>query len=70
MKNTVKEFLSARGLSVYRFIQDTGISPATGYKLAKKSSYLPSVRVLESICDAYKVQPGELLKWVPGGSND
>lgn len=66
MKNTVRSFLDKKGLSVYKFIQDTGIAPATGYKLAKKADYLPSVRVLEAICDTYKVQPGELLEWVEG----
>ncbi|MBD2432746.1 MULTISPECIES: helix-turn-helix domain-containing protein [Fischerella] len=64
IQNRVKSFLEARDLSAYQFIKDTGIAPATGYKLAKKSSYLPSVRVLEVICDTYKVQPSELLEWV------
>ena len=64
MKNRVKSFLEKRQLSAYQFIKDTGIAPATGYKMAKDSSYLPSVRVLEVICDTYKVQPNELLEWV------
>lgn len=65
MKNRVKSFLEARNLSVYQFVKDTGIASATGYKLARKSEYLPSIRVLEAICDTYKVQPSELLEWVP-----
>ncbi len=64
IQNRVKSFLEAKGLSVYQFIKDTGIAPATGYKLAKKSNYLPSIRVLEVICDTYKVNPGEILEWV------
>jgi DNA-binding Xre family transcriptional regulator len=63
MKNRVKKFLEAQGLSAYQFIKDTGIAPATGYKLAKTVDYLPSIRVLEVICDTYKVQPGEILEW-------
>lgn len=64
MKNKVKSFLESRGLSAYKFIQDTGIAPATGYALAKDENHLPSIRVLESICDTYKIQPGDLLEWV------
>jgi DNA-binding Xre family transcriptional regulator len=70
LQNKVKSFLEERNLTVYRFIQETGIAPATGYKLAQKSSYLPSIRVLEAICDKYRVQPGELLEWVEESAND
>lgn len=66
MINKVKPFLESRGMSVYKFIQDTGVAPATGYKLAKSPSYLPGIRVLEVICDTYQVQPGEIVEWVPG----
>lgn len=64
VRNRVKEFLDARGLSAYQFIKETGIAPTTGYKLAKDESHLPSVRVLEAMCDCYRVQPGEFIEWV------
>lgn len=64
MRNRVKEFLASRGLSAYQFIKDTGIAPTTGYKLAKDESHLPSIRVLEVMCDRYQVQPGEFIEWV------
>lgn len=65
MQNRVKPFLEERQISVYRFILDTGISPATGYKLAKNPKHLPSIGVLQSICDHYRVQPSEILFWTP-----
>ena len=65
MRNKVKQFLESRGISAYRMIQDAKISDTTGYKLAADSSYIPSAKVLEAICEAYKVQPGELLEWLP-----
>jgi DNA-binding Xre family transcriptional regulator len=64
MRNKIKEFLENRQMSAYRFIQETGIAPATGYKLAKDESHLPSIRVLEVICDRYRVQPNEIVEWV------
>ncbi|TBR61308.1 DNA-binding protein [Westiellopsis prolifica IICB1] len=69
IQNRVKSFLEGKNLSAYQFIKDTGIAPATGYKLAKKSSYLPSIRVLEVICDTYKVQLSEILEWVEEKEN-
>jgi DNA-binding Xre family transcriptional regulator len=69
MKNKIKQFLESRQLSAYQFIKDTGVAPATGYKLAKSPDYLPGIRVLEVICDTYRVQPGELLEWVDESSD-
>jgi DNA-binding Xre family transcriptional regulator len=68
MINKVKPFLERRRMSVYQFIKDTGVAPATGYKLAKSSSYLPGIRVLEVICDTYQIQPGEIVEWVSSPS--
>lgn len=65
MNNRVKEFLRQRGITPYRFIKETGISPTTGYKLANDPNHLPSITVLAVICDKYQVQPSELLFWSP-----
>ncbi|MDY6782312.1 MAG: helix-turn-helix transcriptional regulator [Cyanobacteriota bacterium] len=65
MRNKVGEFLDSQGISVYRMIRDAQISDTTGYKLAADAAYLPSGKVLEAICKAYNVQPGELLEWIP-----
>ncbi len=70
MINKVKPFLESRGMSAYQFIKDTGIAPATGYKLAKSASYLPGIRVLEVICDTYQVQPGDIIEWTPGNLSE
>lgn len=67
MRNKVKQFLEVRGLSAYRLIKDTEISDTTGYRLASDPSYIPSAKVLESICRAYDAQPGELIEWVSEG---
>lgn len=64
VRNKIKAFLESRGLSAYRFIKDTGISDKTGYELASDPSKVPTKKVLNRICSAYQVQPGELLEWV------
>lgn len=63
IKNRVKRFIDSRGISVYRFVKETGIAPNTAYKLYKDPRHLPAPNVLEAICDRYKVQPGELIYW-------
>lgn len=65
MKNTIKQFLDARGITPYRFRIDTGIAPRTAYDLYNKPEQLPSSTVLSKICGAYRVQPGELMLWEP-----
>lgn len=64
MRNKVKQFLESQQITAYRLIKDTGISDTTGYRLAADSTYVPSAKVLEAICQTYKIQPGELLEWV------
>jgi DNA-binding Xre family transcriptional regulator len=65
LKNRVKEFTESRGITIYKFVQQTGIAMSTGYKLSQNPNHLPSITVLETICDRYGVQPGEILEWLP-----
>ncbi|NDJ25955.1 helix-turn-helix domain-containing protein [Nostoc sp. B(2019)] len=65
MRNKIKQFLESRGLSAYRMIQDAKISDTTGYKLAADSTYIPSSKILEALCETYRIQPGEILEWFP-----
>ncbi len=64
MKNKIREFIDARGLSVYRFRQEVGVAQKTAYDLCNNPDQLPSSTVLKKICDTYEVQPGEILAWV------
>jgi DNA-binding Xre family transcriptional regulator len=64
MRNKIKIFLEKRSLSAYQFVKDTGLAPSTGYGLAADPSYIPSAKTMTTICDTYKIQPGEILEWV------
>ena len=61
LKNRVKEFTEEKGITVYRFIQQTGIAMSTGYKLSQNPDQLPSIAVLQAICDRYEIQPNEII---------
>ncbi|MUH01119.1 helix-turn-helix domain-containing protein [Scytonema sp. UIC 10036] len=63
VRNKIKQFIDERGITVYRFWQDTGVAQRTAYDLYNDPSALPNPSVLTKICDTYEVQPGELLFW-------
>lgn len=64
MLNQIKEFIDKRGISRYRFWQDTGLGRDTAYRLCNDRTYIPTGNVLDKICGTYRVQPGELLVWM------
>lgn len=78
MRNKIKDFLKTQtdsasgklGVSAYRFWKDTKLSRPTAYRLVADSSYIPTGDVLDKICSAYLVQPGELLIWFPESDTD
>ncbi|WP_250126042.1 helix-turn-helix transcriptional regulator [Chroococcidiopsis sp. CCMEE 29] len=64
VKNKIKQYLDSRGITRYQFRKDTGVAQRTAYDLYDKPEQLPSPDVLRKICDAYEIQPGEILEWV------
>jgi DNA-binding Xre family transcriptional regulator len=70
VKNKIKQFLDSRGVTPYQFERDAKIAHRTAYDLYNNPDQLPSSTVLTKICDAYKVQPGELLEWVEKEGSD
>jgi DNA-binding Xre family transcriptional regulator len=68
--NKLKTFLDARGVTPYRFRLDVGIAQRTAYDLYNNPKQLPSSTVLSKICDTYRVQPGEILEWVPSDNDE
>jgi len=73
VKNRVGEFVKKREITPYRFWKDTGLSRPTAYRVCSDPDYPLAGDVLGKICDAYSIQPGEILYWVPtagGSAND
>ena len=62
MINVVKKLVDSKGISVYKFRQDTGIAQRTAYDLYNDPKHLPSINTLIKICDAYDIQPTEVIK--------
>ncbi len=70
MRNKIKEFLDSRGITPYRFRKDTGIAQRTAYDLYNNSSHYPSKEVMSKICNTYRIQPGDLLEWIPNENKE
>lgn len=65
MQNRIKKFIEEKGISRYKFWQDTKLGRDTAYRLCNDPNYIPTGSVLDKICTTYKVQPGEFLVWLP-----
>jgi DNA-binding Xre family transcriptional regulator len=65
VRNTIKTFIEKKGISVYRFRLDTGVSQGTAYSLTNAPDRIPNADVLNRICETYRIQPGEILEWIP-----
>lgn len=64
MRNKIKSFIESQGITVYEFRKRTGIANKTAYDLVNKPEQYPGRDVMNAICSAFKIQPGELLEWV------
>ncbi len=64
MKNRVKALVDSRGITVYRFWQDTGISRNTAYDLYNNPSRFPTAEVMAAIISTYGVEPNDIVEFV------
>lgn len=64
MKNKIKELIDSQGISIYEFRKRTGIANRTAYDLYHNSGQYPGPGVMDKICEAFNVQPGDILEYV------
>lgn len=65
LKNRIKEFVDSRKLTIRQFWKDIGISRTTAYALYNNPDQYLAKNVMNAVCTTYRVQPGELMVWVP-----
>lgn len=63
----IAELLKRRGWTAYRLAQETGLTVPAVYRLAKQNAQMGRVEgnTLDRLCEAFRVQPGELLEHIP-----
>lgn len=67
MRNWIKQLVDSRGISIYRFWQDTGISRNTAYDLYNTPSRYPTAEVMEAIIKTYNLEPNDVIECVSEG---
>ena len=65
VQNTLKAFIEEKEITVYRFRKDIGVAQSTAYELVNNPNRIPNADVLNKICEAYQIQPGKILSWMP-----
>ena len=65
VRNRIKELVDAQGKSRYRFWKDIGVSQNTAYGLYDDPAQIPTGDVMDKICRAYGIQPGDFLIYIP-----
>jgi DNA-binding Xre family transcriptional regulator len=56
-----------KGLTAYGLGKAAGITYPTAYRLARESGDFSRLEkdTLNRLCELFRVQPGELIEWVP-----
>jgi DNA-binding Xre family transcriptional regulator len=65
IRNRIKPLVDGMGKSRYRFWKDIGVSQNTAYNLYDDPTQVPTAPVMDKICAAYRVQPGDFLVHIP-----
>jgi putative transcriptional regulator len=63
----IAALLRARGLTAYGLGRGSGITYPTAYRLAREAGDFSRLErdTLNRLCQFLKVQPGELIEWIP-----
>ena len=65
LRNRIKELVDSKGITPYQFRKDTGLATNTAYNLYNDPDYIPGSSAMTKICEAYGVQPGDLIVYLP-----
>ena len=65
VRNRLKEEIDSRRWSKYRFWKETKLARVTAYRLIDDPSHNVTAEVIDSVCRALNIQPGEWLQYIP-----
>lgn len=61
--------LSDRNISIYRLKSEKIIGTATIDKIRNNTGNIDT-RSINSICEYLKIQPGDIMEWIPDNENE
>jgi len=63
----VRELMIARGITAYALSKGADLSYPSAYRLSRSTGFgRMHAKTLDKLCRFFQVQPGMLLRWVPG----
>ncbi len=62
----IDEILAEKGMTEGDLARATGLNPRTVHDLARGSYERIGLKIIAALCDALKVQPGDLFKYTRG----
>ena len=65
VRNRLKAEIESRKWTKYRFWKETKLARVTAYKLIDNPWHNVTAEVIDSVCKALNMQPGEWLQYVP-----
>lgn len=65
VRNKIKPLVDGLGKTRYQFWKDIGVAQNTAYSLYNDPSQIPTAAVMDKICAAYGVQPGDFIIHIP-----
>jgi len=67
----VADLMRRRGVTAYRLSRGSGLAYPTAYRLSQASGLFGRLEVdtLNCLCEFFRVQPGELIEWVPDSAD-
>ncbi len=68
LKPVLEKRLQIKNLTAYRFQKLTGLGRGTSIRI-NDPNWVPSSDTLQTICETFRLQPGEFLYWVPDESD-
>jgi DNA-binding Xre family transcriptional regulator len=65
---TVHELMAERGITAYALSRGAGLSYPSAYRLSRPKGNFGRLHAdtLDRLCEFFRVQPCELLRWTPG----
>ena len=67
---TIHHLMAQRGITAYALSRGTGLSYPSAYRLSRRAGSFGRLHAetLDRLCQFFEVQPGELMRWTPGGN--
>jgi DNA-binding Xre family transcriptional regulator len=64
---TIHHLMARRGITAYALSRGAGLSYPSAYRLSRPAGTFGRLHAdtLDRLCEFFKVQPGELMRWAP-----